>query len=421
MKLADRLDRLRGTTPRPTQTAIAEGLRHSGRRPTAPRTDGQHDADLRAALQAAGDDGLLVVDRQVDLPSPMPVPGDLPESRRLAAADWIYIDTETTGLSGGVGNLAFMVGLARADGAGALQVRQLLISRFDAEASMLRAMNDWLNARSLLVSYNGRCFDVPLLLARLRLLRVEDRLSSCAQLDLMFTVRRAFRRHWPDCRLQTAERRLLGLTRVDDLPGAEAPGAWRAWLQRGDPAPLAGVLAHNRQDVISLALLHCRLAGLYAGGERPGVDHAAIGRAWRDAGDEQRARQVWRRAGTRLCESGSLQLAASYRRGGDWQAAVSLWSRLFARGSRAAACELSKYYEHRRRDPRQALRFAAHCEPEERVPRIARLQRKLGDSAQLPLCYAESAGESDQVAGTVGGRQAACEQACTTRGEQAAT
>ena len=401
MTLAARLDRLRTGRAGVGEQGVEERLPGPRRPPDVEHQAQTTEAALAAALGATCRDGLFCRDDVNALPVSACDLGALPEVHTKDDADWIYLDTETTGLSGGVGNIAFMVGVARVDTQGQLQVRQFVLGRFAAEPAMLRAMADWIGPNARLVSYNGRCFDVPLLQSRLCLHRIDCRLAGLPHLDLMYTVRRAFRRHRPDCRLQTAERRLLDIERVDDLPGAEAPAAWQAWLSRRQSAPLNGVLRHNLQDLASLALLHRRLVAVYAGDGPMGMDHATVGRAWFDAGDERRARQVWQQAASRLDESAALQLAVSYRRAGDWATAESLWLVLFERGSRAAACELSKFYEHRRRDLAQALRFAGCCEPTERATRLARLGRKLGRDAQLALWQLSSVGEGDEIGRTI--------------------
>jgi len=249
----------------------------------------------------------------------------------------------------------------------------------------LRELFDWVGPKAVLVSYNGKCFDMPLLATRLKMHRIEGSPGLLRHLDLMYGVRRAYRGHWPDCRLQTAEKRLLDLRRKDDLPGSEAPAAWQAWLRSAETSQLVRVLAHNYQDVASLALLHRRLLSDYAGSALPGPNHAAIGMAWRQAGQYERARQVWESAGELLSDNGSLQLAGLYRHLGDWSRAEAVWLRLHGRGNVSAALALSKFYEHRKRDFRKAIEFAAYCERAEREPRFARLQDKIGGNLQLPL------------------------------------
>ncbi|MDJ0739583.1 MAG: ribonuclease H-like domain-containing protein [Gammaproteobacteria bacterium] len=344
--------------------------------------------------------GVLEIERRHVLPRAAVALHALPQVLDAADADWLYLDTETTGLSGGVGTLAFMVGLARRDGERALDVRQVVAGSFAAERAMLQALAASVTPHSVLVTFNGKAFDVPLLQARLRLHRIDCDLGGLRHLDLMYPVRRAFRRLWPDCRLQTAERCLLGLRRVDDLPGAAAPAAWRDWLRRGATVPLRGVLRHNAQDVVSLARLHARLVAVYAGGDPTPADHAALGVAWQEAGHARRARDVWQRAGRRLSADGRLALAASYRRAGDWPRATALWAGLFAEGDRRAALELSKYYEHRCRDVATAIRYAGYCAADERDRRLARLQLKQPGDRQLML-WPGGRGEPHVVAGAI--------------------
>lgn len=181
--------------------------------------------------------------------------------------DLLFFDTETTGLAGGTGTRAFMVGAAdfhrdpqRGDG---LRVRQLLIATMAAERDMLHAFTGWLSPRTVLASYNGRCYDAPLLKTRYRLARLGEPLSALAHVDLLFPARRRWRGRWADCRLATIEREALGVAREDDLPGAQAPEAWLRYLRGGPAAMLRRVCAHNHQDVVTLALLMQRLVALH--------------------------------------------------------------------------------------------------------------------------------------------------------------
>jgi uncharacterized protein YprB with RNaseH-like and TPR domain len=169
----------------------------------------------------------------------------------------LHFDTETTGLAGGTGTRAFMIGAADwLDGR--FRIRQLTLTTMAAEAAMLHTFAEWLSGDTVLVSYNGKCYDVPLLATRYRLARLPNPLAGLAHLDLLHPVRRHWKRQWPNCRLATAERQLLGVVREDDLPGAEAPAAWLTYLRGGSARNLRRVAAHNAQDLKSLAgvLLH---------------------------------------------------------------------------------------------------------------------------------------------------------------------
>ena len=169
----------------------------------------------------------------------------------------LHFDTETTGLAGGTGTRAFMIGAADwIDGR--LRIRQLTITTMAAETAMLRTFAEWLDEDTVLVSYNGKCYDAPLLATRYRLARLPNPLAGRGHLDLLHPVRRHWKHQWPNCRLATAERQLLGVVREDDLPGAEAPAAWLTYLRGGSARNLRRVAAHNAQDLKSLAgvLLH---------------------------------------------------------------------------------------------------------------------------------------------------------------------
>jgi uncharacterized protein YprB with RNaseH-like and TPR domain len=178
---------------------------------------------------------------------------------RIDAQQLLLLDTETSGLAGGTGTVAFLVGLASVSRE-TLCVRQFLMTGFGAERSMLERVHSLAPPRSLLVTFNGKSFDIPLLKTRARLAGIESPYDSFAHLDLLHVTRRRLRLGWPDCRLRTAEERVLGLWREHDLPGSAVPEAWRRWLQARVAAPLADIVEHNRQDLLSLAALLAVLA-----------------------------------------------------------------------------------------------------------------------------------------------------------------
>ncbi len=299
-----------------------------------------------------------------------------------AAGEWLFLDTETSGLSGGTGTVVFLLGLARVDGE-AFEVRQWLLTGFAGEPAMLTAARDW-GGEGGLVSYNGKCFDLPLLATRLRLHGEADGYSVRPHLDLLFPTRRAFASRWDDCRLTTVERRLLGFPRPDDIPGAEVPMAWFEWLHRGEWRRLAEVVRHNLWDLLSLAALLPALGEVYRSPHAHGGDAGAVARAWAEAGERERAIGILQEAGHALDDGASTQLARLLRRGGDWDEATTIWDRLAARGDAGAAESLAKYHEHVRRDWDVALAHAERLPPgPAREHRIARLQRKR--NGQMPL------------------------------------
>jgi uncharacterized protein len=179
----------------------------------------------------------------------------------LAAEHLLFFDTETTGLAGGTGTRAFMIGAADWN-TGSLRIRQLTISTMAAETVMLETFRSWLTPNTILTSYNGKCYDAPLLATRYRLARMTNPLAGLAHVDLLYPTRRRYRGVFENCRLATIEREVLRVVREDDLPGSEAPAAWLSFLRGGSAQTLRRVLAHNHQDVVTLSLLLRHLSQL---------------------------------------------------------------------------------------------------------------------------------------------------------------
>lgn len=195
--------------------------------------------------------GLRYVEHCVraDIPDWLPLDAlGFPSAR---SADMLAFDTETTGLAGGTGTRAFMIGAADWH-RGELRLRQLFITTLAAETRMLQEFSTWLDDDTVLVSYNGKSYDRPLLSTRLRLARLPDPLLNRTHIDLLHPMRRRYRGIWPNCKLATAERELLAVCREDDLPGAEAPAAWLTYLRGGSASKLRRVADHNAQDLRSL-------------------------------------------------------------------------------------------------------------------------------------------------------------------------
>ena len=393
MALKDRLDALRrqtGTAPAPAADAAAvrARLERLGGRATASRPAGaERESPEQLAARVGGalvDEHLILVERRLPLAAshgrwplatarePATPLIELPE--RVA-----YVDTETTGLAGGTGTLAFMIGLAECEGP-ELRLRQWLITAFAGEAAMLAELRRALREVELIVSYNGKSFDLPLLRDRQRLHRAAQ--PEPAHFDLLHSVRRLFVRSWPDCRLATVERELLGLVREDDLPGAEAPIAWKEFLA-GDPYHrLHRVLAHNELDLLSMTVLPPLLARAMHAPLEYGAHPVGAAAAWEREGDVEAALRTLLDCRHALDRHGQLQLAAHFKRARRWGGAVAIWEPLAECGCPEAAEELAKYHEHVRRDWRMALAYA------ERLPnspagrqRRQRLGKRLAASA----------------------------------------
>ncbi|WP_245626439.1 ribonuclease H-like domain-containing protein [Stenotrophomonas ginsengisoli] len=267
-------------TPSPSATTVItprnvgdlQRLLATRQRVQATAPPGIHNASDRRDLP--GDEiapGLWLQQAHVPMAIPAaPLPLDFarrPEAT-VEAARLLFFDTETTGLAGGTGTRAFMIGAADwhhdpVHGPG-LRVRQLLMATLGAESAMLQTFAGWLAADTVLSSFNGRSYDAPLLKTRYRLARLPEPLSACDHIDLLHPSRRRWKGLWENCRLGTIERNVLGIVREDDLPGSQAPGAWLDYLRGGSSDLLHRVAAHNHQDVVTLALLLRQLASVPA-------------------------------------------------------------------------------------------------------------------------------------------------------------
>ncbi|MBI4271384.1 MAG: ribonuclease H-like domain-containing protein [Candidatus Rokubacteria bacterium] len=267
----------------------------------------------------------------------------------------LFLDTETTGLAGGTGTYAFLVGAGwREDDR--FVVTQYFMRDFDEEPALLAALAPVLERAGGVVTFNGAGFDLPLLETRFVLARRRWP-ALLSHLDLLRPARRVFAPSLADCRLATLEREVLGLERGDDVPGALIPSLYFDFLRTRRAAPLARVFEHNRQDVLSLVALLGWFGRALERHEGLGAaEVAGLGRLWEPV-DPERAEACYRAAlavglGGALALWVRLRLAASEKRAARWEAACALWEE----AARHAAFdprpweELAKFHEHRRRD-----------------------------------------------------------------------
>jgi uncharacterized protein YprB with RNaseH-like and TPR domain len=293
-----------------------------------------------------------------------------PDWLDIPAEGVLFLDTETTGLVGGAGTMIFLLGFARIEGE-ALVFRQLFLADPAAEPAFWQAFLGLTAGVQGLVTFNGRGFDLPLIEMRLNRYGLRWGGLDAPHWDLLPTARRLWRRRLPSRALMALEEAVLGLERSpDDVPGAEIPSRYWAYLQRRDPDLLEGVFLHNRQDVLSMVTLAARLAHLFENPERDpavqGWDWVQLGRWYQEsgrweaaerafrraleeeAGDPELRRTAWHALGNLLRRMGRLEEAARV-----WQA----WALEFP-GEVLPAVRLARYYERTRRDPREAQRWA---------------------------------------------------------------
>lgn len=304
-----------------------------------------------------------------------------------AAEDLVFLDIETTGL-GGAGAIAFLVAAGRFEvgvtGASEFVLRQYLATSPPEEAGVLRAVLDDYDVQrgdSVLVTYNGRGFDAPMLDGRATMHRQRAGFDVLRHVDLLTPARTAWRGTIESCRLAIVENEVLGLTRpTGEVSGSEVPRDYFRYLRVQDARVLAPIVEHNALDVVSLAAILARFGALIGGArEASPLDAVALGRLFaaraRHDADARPLAIQWLERALELLASGSvrddvaLRLAALHRKSGRRDLAEPLWREVAARtdGGIAPLVEIAKALEHDRRDypaaleaVDEALRRAAH-------------------------------------------------------------
>jgi uncharacterized protein YprB with RNaseH-like and TPR domain len=413
------------------------------------RSAGALERDLSGEWRTRGDCRCFVVERTVD--------GDAAHgrmrvrdiARRLsdrqeymplltggAPCRWpcIFFDLETTGLSGGAGTYAFLVGCASFTEGGSFASRQFLLTTPGDERAMLQAISSEFDAAGALVSFNGKSFDVPILETRYLFHRLEWAGGKITHLDAlhhsrqfwgepMRSVRAAadIREPWSlgsrgagvplaaprsNCSLTALEEQVLGAARRDDVAGCEVPARYFQFLRTGNARPLTAVLEHNRLDLLSLAGLTAKLLELVAvgpSGTRDAKEAFALGRVYRRAGLDRRAQEAFAHAfdladsGGSSVPRGAVRVGALYalalgdRRARRHADAAARWRALLELPDcpshlvREAAEALAIHHEHRVGDLPVARSFALRSLEREASAgwreavrrRLTRLDRKI--------------------------------------------
>jgi uncharacterized protein YprB with RNaseH-like and TPR domain len=357
----------------------------------------------------------------------------LPDGADGAGVPLLFFDLETTGLSGGAGTHAFLVGCGYFEGK-TFRTRQFFLTGYGAERALLTALSSLLTRIGVLVTFNGKSFDLPVIETRYLFHRLSLPRTTRAHLDMLHPARHFWRRRrepgasrsrsltdlrWAGdrdeedrCTLGALERSVLGFRRRGDIPGSEIPSRYFHYVRTGEAAPLEPVFEHNRLDLVSLAALTARGLHLAAEGcaatanAREGL---AIGRLYERAGRLDAAVDCYRHA----IESWELdalddrdlvraeamrRLALLHRRSRRHADAVVLWERLLrlpgcpAGLVREAAQALAVYHEHRSKDLATAHQYARRCLGDAAAPhaareahkRLARVERKLAARASMP-------------------------------------
>jgi uncharacterized protein YprB with RNaseH-like and TPR domain len=313
----------------------------------------------------------------------------------------LFFDLETTGLSGGAGTYAFLVGCGYFEGQ-SFHTRQFFLPDYDRERPLLSAVAGLVEKFGGLVTYNGRTFDLPLIETRYQVNRLDSPFGGFPHLDMLHPSRRLWRRRHAvadevasarrsgvtfaaaaeatSCALKALEQAVLGTEREHDVPGFEIPSRYFEYIRTGDARMLEGVFEHNRLDLLSLAALTSvvlRLVGLGPDAARTSRERLALGRLYERAGDMCRAERCfehlagcgpdepgWCRDDARVKGEALRWLAVRYRRARRYGEAAEAWRRildldldpcpLVGEASEALAI----HHEHRSRDLQAARSFA---------------------------------------------------------------
>lgn len=328
-----------------------------------------------------------------------------PSLAQLSFRDFVFLDTETTGLSGGTGTIAFLVGVGFFEGS-QFVVRQFFLRSPDDEPAMLAGLTEQLVSHPGIVSFNGRSFDIPLLETRYILNRRPPPFSDSPHLDLLQPARRLWRDSLDSCRLLALEEQVLGIRRDQtDIPGGLIPGIYRDYLRTGNGIEMPRIFYHNRVDVLSMVTLISQLCRIF---ERPnaeldtGQHWLSLARWYEALGLTAGAEEAYRCAietglTTAAFQDALSRLGRLLKRSGRRDDAQVIWRQLAAvemddvRGH----TELAKQCEWHTRDleeavdwTRAALRVVEHwprgiqsAARPELTHRLARLERKISKSA----------------------------------------
>jgi len=283
----------------------------------------------------------------------------------------LFLDLETTGLSGGVGVIPFLVGLGyfRDD---RFRVSQFFLGDLAEEERLIRELEQFfaqLDFRSV-VTFNGKAFDLPLLETRFILHRKVLPLSGLPHLDFLFSARSLWSHKHESCRLYHLAQQILEADREEDIPSAEIPHRYFEFLRTGEFSLIEPILYHNQEDLLSLLGVVISGAAIFSEEKEDGLEFTAdamdlfgAAKLLERTGESERSARFMRRAlEGRLSEEiavlAKMKLASHFKKNRDWARAISLWQEMTPLNQLTSYRELAIYYEHRERDYEKARQAA---------------------------------------------------------------
>lgn len=382
--MADLKDKLKDLLANPGLMKGSEWLKER-ERVEGQRRSGDFEIDKSVPGQVVGEEGDSFYLVRHDFPLQMKqgplelgaVFDTAPEHVALSACDEglrnfdpgtaIFMDTETTGLAGGTGTVAFLVG-AGFFHEGKFRLEQCFMRDFDDEEPMLRYLDELFERAETVVSFNGKSFDVPLLRTRFISNRVPFRLDAAAHYDLVHAARRLWRLRLRDCSLGNIERKILGIRRKGDVPSAEIPQIWFDYLRTRDARDLQRVFYHHRMDILSLVTLTAMLSECLAVPAEDDVEFAQDRlsivrlhfRQKRFADAAAHAGKLIEAETDPIVRRECLELLAyAQKRMQEWDRMADTWSLMLREFPSAILprVELAKHHEHRTRNLAEAKRL----------------------------------------------------------------
>jgi len=316
-------------------------------------------------------------------PELLPVVGKDSEITTTDPQKLVFIDTETTGLAGGSGTYAFLVGLGYF-AEDHFRVAQYFMPDLNAEPALLHEVNQLLSNFDLIVSYNGKCYDIPLLITRNIVHRKRPQLQDMPHLDLLFAVRRFWKHRLLDCSLETTERHIVEFAREGDIPGYLIPYTYFRFLQERVPSPLAAIFSHNRLDILSMAGILSRTLTIATNPLEECHDTTeilALGRIYEDLMQHHKSLELYQACLENFSESNGrgdflIRMALIHKKLQQWPQAADLWHQYLAQEPYHPLpyIELAKHYEHREGNYKQAMALVKQALTE--LEAVAALGRK---------------------------------------------
>jgi hypothetical protein len=282
----------------------------------------------------------------------------------ISAAGLLFLDTETTGLSGGTGTVAFLIGIGFFEEE-SFVVRQYFMRDYDEEPAILRALNERLGRFKGLVTFNGKSFDWNLLLGRFTFNRIKPAKREPLHIDLLFPARRIWGLKLESCRLCSLEENILSEFRSDDIPGALIPSVYFKYLEDRDASDIIKVIKHNELDILAMVAILRKITAMLEtpfSDEHGDFELLGLGRIFEACGELDQVIDCFescsRSESFTVRNTAVRKLTGIYKKNGDFAKALPHWQDAAgAQGglSLFSMVEMAKYYEHKEKDAVRAL------------------------------------------------------------------